>query len=354
MDKIDLSQLSVELDYQWKVQSITKGSNIAICVAYIDARDAMDLLDRVCGQENWTREYKEINHSLYCGVSIKINSEWITKWDLGTESKEEKEKGEASDAFKRACVSWGIARGCYRKEEIRLKTVTSKYTGKLVPIDHKGNVLYNSKSLTKYIRSMDEKIPDPEYRQSSVKAKKEDQLPEDFIKATEDTWRDVIVHFGKHKGVKFGDLPYNTRFGFTENWKPPAKETPQDANFEIMLAHARTEQPLREELKKLANNRFFDKKDAVIEWLKSYPNATALQEAVNRAKATIKHNEKLTSIEEEDLDSLFADQRDQDTKKEGSLKVSSLALSFSFGSFLFLSPFLLCATSNCSCSASSV
>lgn len=38
---------------------------------------------------------------------------WVSKMDVGTESYTEKEKGQASDSFKRACVSVGIGRELY-------------------------------------------------------------------------------------------------------------------------------------------------------------------------------------------------------------------------------------------------
>ena len=39
--------------------------------------------------------------------------QWISKQDIGTESTAEKEKGQASDSFKRACFNWGIGRELY-------------------------------------------------------------------------------------------------------------------------------------------------------------------------------------------------------------------------------------------------
>ena len=39
--------------------------------------------------------------------------EWVSKQDLGTESFTEKEKGQSSDSFKRACVSVGVGRELY-------------------------------------------------------------------------------------------------------------------------------------------------------------------------------------------------------------------------------------------------
>lgn len=39
--------------------------------------------------------------------------EWIAKQDVGAVSYSEKEKGQASDSFKRACFNWGIGRELY-------------------------------------------------------------------------------------------------------------------------------------------------------------------------------------------------------------------------------------------------
>lgn len=43
----------------------------------------------------------------------KDSGEWISKQDVGTMSYSEKEKGQASDSFKRACFNWGIGRELY-------------------------------------------------------------------------------------------------------------------------------------------------------------------------------------------------------------------------------------------------
>ena len=43
----------------------------------------------------------------------KEKSQWIAKQDVGTTSYSEKEKGQASDSFKRACFNWGIGRELY-------------------------------------------------------------------------------------------------------------------------------------------------------------------------------------------------------------------------------------------------
>lgn len=80
---------------------------------YKDARADMNLLDETLGYENWQRKHELINGNLFCSVGIKVDGEWIWKQDVGTESNTEAEKGQASDAFKRACVNLGIGRELY-------------------------------------------------------------------------------------------------------------------------------------------------------------------------------------------------------------------------------------------------
>lgn len=82
---------------------------------YKDARADMKILDEVYGSMNWQRTHLLIGGNLYCCVEIfdEKKQQWISKMDVGTESYTEKEKGQASDSFKRACVSVGIGRELY-------------------------------------------------------------------------------------------------------------------------------------------------------------------------------------------------------------------------------------------------
>ena len=103
---------------------------------YKDARCDMNILDEMVGANNWQRDHKEVKGNLYGGVAIwdDDKKQWITKWDCGTESNTEKEKGESSDSFKRACVNWGIGRELYSAPVIRVKgNVNKTDKGKFVP-----------------------------------------------------------------------------------------------------------------------------------------------------------------------------------------------------------------------------
>ena len=94
--------------------AMVKESGVSILL-YKDARVDQNILDEVVGPMNWSRTHQLIGDRLYCTVSIRDSEtgEWVSKQDVGTESYTEKEKGQASDSFKRACFNWGIGRELY-------------------------------------------------------------------------------------------------------------------------------------------------------------------------------------------------------------------------------------------------
>ena len=87
-----------------RAQSVTEKG--VILLLYKNSRTDMDILDETVGKNNWRRSHVLINGNLFCNVEIwdADKKEWISKQDVGTESNTEKEKGQASDSFKRACV----------------------------------------------------------------------------------------------------------------------------------------------------------------------------------------------------------------------------------------------------------
>ncbi len=80
---------------------------------YKDARCDMNILDETVGSMNWTRSHCRDNANCIVSIWDKDKKQWISKEDTGTESNTEKEKGLASDSFKRACFNWGIGRELY-------------------------------------------------------------------------------------------------------------------------------------------------------------------------------------------------------------------------------------------------
>lgn len=131
---------------------------------YKDARVDQNILDETVGPENWQRSHQLIGNNLYCTVSIwdEAKQAWISKQDVGTESYTEKEKGQASDSFKRACFNWGIGRELYTApfiwigtEGVKIedkggkKTTYDTFSVKSIDYDQDGNInkltIYNNK-----------------------------------------------------------------------------------------------------------------------------------------------------------------------------------------------------------------
>lgn len=86
----------------------------AFALPYVTNRAIQDRLDEVCGKENWKNIFREwkTEHSL-CGIAIKINGEWVDKWDGAENTKAEPLKGGLSASMKRAAAQWGIGRYLY-------------------------------------------------------------------------------------------------------------------------------------------------------------------------------------------------------------------------------------------------
>lgn len=112
-----------------------KGASLLL---YKDARVDQKILDEVFGVYGWQRTHQLIGDRLYCTIEIwdDEKKQWVAKQDVGTESNTEKEKGQASDSFKRAGFNVGIGRELYTapfiwvsadKMQISKKT---DYTGK--------------------------------------------------------------------------------------------------------------------------------------------------------------------------------------------------------------------------------
>lgn len=108
--------------------STAKGASLLL---YKDARVDMRMLDEIYGPTNWERYHEVVNGNLFCTVRVWDSEKgcWVSKQDVGTESNTEKEKGEASDSFKRACFNWGIGRELYTAPFIWVTLTTADMTG---------------------------------------------------------------------------------------------------------------------------------------------------------------------------------------------------------------------------------
>lgn len=80
---------------------------------YKDARCDMNILDETFGILGWQRHHTRDNANCIISIWDDDKKQWIDKEDTGTESFTEKEKGLASDSFKRAGFNVGIGRELY-------------------------------------------------------------------------------------------------------------------------------------------------------------------------------------------------------------------------------------------------
>lgn len=98
---------------------------------YKTARVDRAILDETYG-ELWQNDFKVIDGKMYGGIGIynKELNQWLWRWDCGTESNTEAEKGQASDCFKRAGFKWGIGVELYTAPFIWVKVPTEKFNNK--------------------------------------------------------------------------------------------------------------------------------------------------------------------------------------------------------------------------------
>lgn len=116
---------------------------------YKNARVDMDILDEAVGCTGWQRKHSRDNANCIVSIYDEDKKIWIDKEDTGTESFAEKEKGLASDSFKRACVNWGIGRELYTSPFIWVSDKNYIYdTGKK---DKYNNPIYSTREKFKVL-----------------------------------------------------------------------------------------------------------------------------------------------------------------------------------------------------------
>jgi len=129
-----------ENERKYRVGNTFMHNNVKVAnmLCYVDARYVQDKLDEVIGVGNWASDFLEIKGNLFCRITITFLRDdgevgIISKMDCGTESNVEKQKGEASDAFKRAAVQFGIGRDLYSLDNSKYRAEMTEYNGKWYP-----------------------------------------------------------------------------------------------------------------------------------------------------------------------------------------------------------------------------
>lgn len=179
---------------------------------YKDARVDQRILDETYGAMNWKRSHELIGDRLYCTVSVwdAEKHEWISKQDVGTESNTEKEKGQASDAFKRACFNWGIGRELYTAPKIFVTLGKKEYSekdGKIYPklhlnvsdidYDELGNIsrltLIDDKNVQRFVLRDSRTVQD--------KKKSDEVESKPVIEVGDDAFQKWVEWMAKHWGA---------------------------------------------------------------------------------------------------------------------------------------------------------
>jgi hypothetical protein len=127
MDTMQKLQKPFNLEeLEFRIGATTKDKSKCIPLVYVTNRAIQNRLDDVFGPFGWKNEYREWKGGQLCGISIKHESEWITKWDGADCTQIESLKGGLSDSMKRCATQWGIGRYLYNSENIWVPMINGK------------------------------------------------------------------------------------------------------------------------------------------------------------------------------------------------------------------------------------
>ena len=104
-----------------RISQVKKDGSGLSLLLYKDARCDQNILDETVTPMKWKREHSRDNRNCTVSIWSEELKQWVSKEDTGTESNTEREKGLASDSFKRACFNWGIGRELYSAPFIWIK-----------------------------------------------------------------------------------------------------------------------------------------------------------------------------------------------------------------------------------------
>ena len=117
--KLEFRTLNAD-EVKVRIMQVFEGRNgqKAALVLYQDSRSVQNVLDDTVGPLNWQRRHTNNNTNCIISIYDEDKKMWVEKEDVGMESNVEKEKGLASDSFKRASINWGIGRELYTAPRI--------------------------------------------------------------------------------------------------------------------------------------------------------------------------------------------------------------------------------------------
>lgn len=188
---------------------------------YKDARCDQNILDETVGSMNWQRHHNRDNANCIVSIWDEAKQQWIEKEDTGTESNTEREKGLASDSFKRACFNWGIGRELYTSPAMfvkpnKLKTFKNE-NGRFTCKDRfrVNDIIYSGKKIVK-VDVLNEstgeilvfgETPEEKQKEQEVKEKQIGKVKGKALeKMLTDAEQDIEKIKAYYKFTKFEDL----------------------------------------------------------------------------------------------------------------------------------------------------
>lgn len=198
----ELSQPFKMSQLEWRVQQagITNGKAWVRVLAYVTSRDMQQRLDDVVGVFGWKNEFAPLPNSVgdgaMCGISIKFDGEWITKWNGSENTQIESIKGGLSGAEKRAAVEWGIGRYLYDVEAMYAEALTDE---QYKALKYEAKQAYE-KASTKDKATVWWKPPtlDAKYRPQPYASK---TVKDEMLKLAKETETDLVELLTNHLGV---------------------------------------------------------------------------------------------------------------------------------------------------------
>ena len=181
---------------------------------YKDARVDQTILDETVGPMNWQRHHTRENANCIVALWDEEKKQWIEKEDTGTESNTEKEKGLASDSFKRACFNWGIGRELYTapnmfvlKKDLKTHKEAGEWQGKKKytcnDVFKATDIQYDGRKIV-YVRIKNLKTEcELEFGMPIHEAKQQEKIENSVIDEAKKT---VLMNLAKEKGVELAKV----------------------------------------------------------------------------------------------------------------------------------------------------
>jgi hypothetical protein len=206
--RMALKRAFPESAVKWRATATNKEKTRALAVAYIDARNVMERLDRTVGPGGWSDDYFVIEVEGETAVQCSLTVLGVTKADVGElpdpKSKVSKAKSAYSDALKRAAVKFGIGRYLY--------ALPSRWVG----YDKERNRLTETPELPDWARpehieekpaqDPGESLPDPEPEPAEPVSREDVARAKEATRSAEDLGEYVLNYGTKFPGLKLVDI----------------------------------------------------------------------------------------------------------------------------------------------------